>query len=62
MRDPVNELIRAGDKQLFLVEGEDLIGFQEHALLSNDGVHPSDRGYGVIAKKLSPLIKQAIGL
>jgi len=62
MREQMNELIKAGDKLLFLVEGEDLIGFKEHAALSRDGVHPSDQGYGIIAKKLSPLIKQALGL
>ncbi len=62
MRDPVNELIKAGDKQLFLVEGEDLIGFKEHDALSRDGVHPSDRGYGIIANKLAPVLKRALGL
>jgi lysophospholipase L1-like esterase len=62
MRDSVNELVQAGEKQLVLVEGEELIGFNEHAALSKDGVHPSDEGYGKIAKKLSPLFKQALGL
>ncbi len=42
MREPVAELVRAGDQQLVLVEGEDLLGFQDHHLLSKDGVHPSD--------------------
>lgn len=62
MRDPVNELIQAGDKRLFLVEGEDLLGFKEHSALSKDGVHPSDQGYGIIAAKLSPVLKKALGL
>ena len=62
MRESVNELIHAGDNELFLVEGEDLIGFKEHTALSKDGVHPSDQGYGIIAKKLSPLFKRALGL
>ncbi|HVJ69088.1 MAG TPA: SGNH/GDSL hydrolase family protein [Caulifigura sp.] len=62
MRDPVNELIQAGDKRLFLVEGEDLLGFQDHALLSKDGVHPSDTGYALIASRLAPTLKSALGL
>jgi len=62
MRDPANELIKAGEKQIILVEGEDLIGFKEHAVLSKDGVHPSDQGYGIIATKLAPVFKQALGL
>ena len=62
MRDPANELIKAGDTKVILVEGEDLIGFKEHAALSKDGVHPSDEGYGIIAEKLSPIFKRALGL
>ena len=62
MRNSVQERIKAGDERLFLVEGEDLIGFQEHDALSKDGVHPSDRGYAIIATKLSPLLKRALGL
>lgn len=62
VRDSVNELIKAGEKQMFLVEGEELIGFKEHAALSKDGVHPADQGYKIIAKKLSPLFKRALGL
>lgn len=61
MRDPVNELIQAGDRRLFLVEGEELLGFKEHDALSKDGVHPSDQGYGIIAAKLMPIIKNALG-
>jgi hypothetical protein len=62
MRDAAKELIAAGDDQLFLVEGEDLIGFDEHDALSKDGVHPSDAGYRRIAAKLAPLIRKALGL
>jgi lysophospholipase L1-like esterase len=62
MRAPVQELIAAGERQLFLVEGEALVGFKEHDLLSKDGVHPADRGYGVIAARLAPVLRQALGL
>ena len=46
----------------FLVGGEEMIGFKEHNTLSNDGVHPSDHGDGIIATKLSLVFKQAFGL
>ncbi len=62
MRDPVKALLAAGEERLFLVEGEDLLGFKEHAALSKDGVHPSDEGYHLIATRLAPLIRNAIGL
>jgi lysophospholipase L1-like esterase len=62
MRDSAKALIEAGDKQLYLVEGESLIGFNEHDVLSHDGVHPSNQGYGVIAKKLAPVLRKALSL
>jgi len=62
MREPANEMIRGGDQRVFLVEGEDLIGFKEHAALSKDGVHPSDQGYGIIAGKLEATMKKALSL
>lgn len=62
MREAVNELVKTGDRKLYLVEGPDLLGFDEHDGLSKDGVHPSDRGYDIIARKLLPTMKKAMGL
>ncbi len=60
MRDAANDLLRAGEKDLYVVEGEDLLGFREHDGLSKDGVHPSDGGYAVIARKLAPVLRKAL--
>ena len=62
MRDAANELITAGEKNLYLLEGEYLLGFNEHEGLSKDGVHPADQGYSIIAKKLVPTLKKALGM
>jgi lysophospholipase L1-like esterase len=62
MREPARELMQAGDRRIFLVEGEDLLGFKEHNALSKDGVHPAERGYAIIAAKLSPILRKALGL
>jgi lysophospholipase L1-like esterase len=62
MRQAFDELTRAGEKHLFLVKGEDLLGFKDHAMLSKDGVHPSERGYALIAERLAPTLRQALGL
>lgn len=62
MRTAVNELITAGDRKLLLVEGPDLLGFDEHDGLSKDGVHPSDQGYSIIARKLLPILKKSLAL
>jgi len=62
VREAVNQLLQAGAGDLYLVEGADLLGFDDHDLLSKDGVHPSDDGYSLIARRLSPVLKRAIGL
>lgn len=62
MRDAVNDLIKAGDKKVHLIEGTDLLGFEEHDGLSKDGVHPSNDGFSSIARKLLPVVKKTLGL
>jgi lysophospholipase L1-like esterase len=60
MRDATNEFIKSGEKNVWLVEGADLLGFKEHDGLSRDGVHPTDYGYSIIANKLLPIVKKAL--
>jgi hypothetical protein len=62
MRDAAHEVIAAGASNIYIVEGEDLLGFKEHDGLSKDGVHPSDYGYHLIAQKLLPTVSRALGL
>ena len=60
MRDAAKQLIKAGDKRIYLLEGTDLLGFNDHDGLSKDGVHPSDYGFSLIAKRLLPAVKKAL--
>lgn len=62
MREAVNELADSGEKRIYLVEGTDLLGFDEHEGLSKDGVHPSDHGFSTIARKLLAVLKKPMGL
>jgi len=62
MREAVEELLQAGDKKLYLLEGPDLLGLEDHDGLSRDGVHPTDFGYSLIARRLTPTLKQVLGL
>ena len=62
MREAVNEFIQSGEKGVILLEGTDLLGFDEHDGLSRDGVHPTDYGYSIIANKLLPALKRALGI
>jgi len=51
--------IAAGDKNVYLINGLDFFGELKWECLV-DGVHPSDFGYNLMAKKLSPLIKDLL--
>jgi hypothetical protein len=62
MRDAAVSFMNAGEKHVYLLEGTDLLSFEEHDGLSRDGVHPSDHGYGLIAQKLLPVLKQALAV
>jgi hypothetical protein len=62
MRDAANEFIQSGEKDVYLIEGTELLGFDEHDGLSKDGVHPTDYGYSIIAGKLLPTTRKALGL
>jgi GDSL-like Lipase/Acylhydrolase family/N-terminus of Esterase_SGNH_hydro-type len=62
MRDAANEFIKSGEKGVYLLEGTELLGFEDHDGLSKDGVHPTDYGFSLIANKLLPTVKQALGL
>jgi hypothetical protein len=62
MRDAANEFIKSGEKDVYVIEGTDLLGFGEHDGLSKDGVHPTDYGYSIIAGKLLPITRKALGL
>ena len=62
MREAVEAFVKDGGRNVQLVQGEDLLGFKDHAGLSKDGVHPQDEGYALIASRLSPLIRKALNL
>ena len=62
MRQAAKEFMESGQKGVYLLEGTDLLGFDEADGFSKDGVHPTDYGYSIIAGKLLPVTKKALGL
>jgi len=62
MNDAAKEVISQDSSNIFLIDGVKLFGYDEHDGLSNDGLHPSDYGYSLIARKLLPVFRQALGL
>ncbi len=62
MNDAAKEVISQDSSNIYLIDGVELFGYDEHDGLSNDGLHPSDYGYSLIARKLLPVFRQALGL
>ncbi|MFA5859185.1 MAG: SGNH/GDSL hydrolase family protein [Elusimicrobiota bacterium] len=62
MKQAVEAVIKDGMKDVYILNGEDLLGFNEHDGLSRDGVHPSDHGFYLIATRMLPVIKKALGM
>jgi hypothetical protein len=56
MEHLVRELIDAGDAQLSLVEGGDLIGPDDLP----DGIHPGDHGHEVLADAFGSAVAAAL--
>jgi hypothetical protein len=57
-QEAVEAALSAGISNLHLVNGVELLTFDELDGLSADGLHPSDMGYNLIAQKLIPILKR----
>ena len=60
-QEAVEAALLAGVSNLHLVDGVELLRFDEHDGLSADGLHPSDMGYDLIAHRLIPILEKVIG-
>ena len=61
MREAVKPRMEAGDRDLYLVEGLELLG-SEDADAFQEGVHPTDLGFVRIADRLEPLLRRVLSL
>lgn len=64
VRKTFDRAIRLGDKNIYYIEGESFYDFKgiERDSCTVDGCHPNDLGFMLIANKLYPIIKKALGL
>jgi hypothetical protein len=60
-RGATTERMEAGDENLYLVEGLDLLGPGDSDAFQ-EGVHPTDLGFTRIADRLEPLLREVLGL
>ncbi len=61
VRQAVGKRMEAGDRGLYLVEGNDLLG-PDDADAFHEGVHPTDLGFMRIADRLEPLLRKVLDL
>lgn len=52
--------VQAGDRHVYLVDGESLFGLQERDLCTVDGTHPTDIGFLRMADALEPVLRRAL--
>lgn len=61
IRAAYRERVAAGDKNIWLVEGTDLLGPGDRDGLL-DHIHPNDIGFVSMARGLAPVLREALGL
>lgn len=61
IREAVQERVRAGDANLYLVEGPELLGPEDREGLV-DSTHPNDIGFVAMADGLEPHLRAVLGL
>ena len=53
---------KAGDKNVYFIDGRDLFKDADISYLTVDGCHPNDLGFYLMFKNTLPTLKQAIGV
>jgi lysophospholipase L1-like esterase len=61
MKSLVDRLTKAGDKNIYFMNGEDLLG-ENWDECTVDGVHPTDLGFMQMATALSPVISKILNI
>ena len=60
IRDTYDRAVAAGDKNIYLVKGEDFFPDDYPDLYMVDTVHPNDLGMYYMAKTIYPVLKAAL--
>lgn len=62
IRRTYENALAAGDRQVWLLDGETLFGQTDRDLCTVDGTHPNDLGFLRMADAIEPVLRQMLGL
>ena len=62
IRRTYENAIAAGDKHVYFIDGETLLGTTDRDACTVDGTHPNDIGFLRMADGIEPVLRQALGL
>ncbi|MBQ4109346.1 MAG: SGNH/GDSL hydrolase family protein [Clostridia bacterium] len=57
-----NNAVKAGDKNVYFINGKDLFTDKDRDACTVDGTHPNDLGFYRMAEAIAPVVKKALGL
>lgn len=57
-----NNAVKAGDKNVYYIDGEDLFGKNDRHLCTVDTTHPNDLGFYRMATVIAPVIKRMLAI
>ena len=60
VRETYESALRAGDKNVYFIDGETLFGDTDRELCTVDLIHPNDLGFAKMASVVEPVIKQIL--
>ena len=55
-----NNAVKAGDKNVYFINGKDLFTDKDRDACTVDGCHPNDLGFYRMAKAIAPVVKKAL--
>ena len=62
IRRTYENALAAGDRHVWMLDGETLFGTTDRELCTVDGTHPNDRGFLRMADAITPVLRQMLAL
>lgn len=54
--------LKAGDKNVYYIDGESFFGYDDREICTVDKIHPNDLGFYKMAKTILPVMKKVLGI
>ena len=62
IEDTYKNAVKAGDKNVYFIDGETFFGEHDRELCTIDRIHPNDLGFYRMASTILPTMKKILGI